>query len=148
MSPPPRRFAPVTGAAVILVRHADVPVDGGADPSLSPAGQARAAALAGVVGPAGIGTVIVSSARRTQETAAPVAAALGVTPLEITEPSEILSAIAAASAASTVLVVGHTNTVPDVIIGLGGPAVAIPHTDFGHVFVVTGGRLTHLHYGA
>jgi phosphohistidine phosphatase SixA len=137
----------VTAPVVLLVRHADVPVNGGADPSLSPAGQARAAALAAVVGPAGIGTVIVSSARRTQETAAPAAAASGVTPIEITEPPEILSAIAAAPAASTVLVVGHTNTVPDVVTGMGGPAVTIPHTEFGNLFVVTDGRLAHLHYG-
>lgn len=138
----------MTGPAVILVRHADVPANGGADPSLSPAGQARAAALADVVGPARIGTVIVSSARRTQETAAPAAAASGVTPVEVTEPPEILSAIAAAPAASTVLVVGHTNTVPEVISGLGGPEVTIPHTEFGNLFVVMDGRVTHLHYGA
>jgi broad specificity phosphatase PhoE len=138
----------VTTPVVILVRHADVPAHGGDDPGLSPAGLARAAALADVVGPAGIGTVIVSSARRTRDTAAPVAAALGVTPLVITEPPDILSAIAAAPAASTVLVVGHTDTVPDVITGLGGPLIAIPHTEFGNLFVVAEGRLTHLHYGA
>jgi phosphohistidine phosphatase SixA len=139
----------VTVPTVILVRHADVPPHGGPDPNphLNPAGHARAATLADVVGPAGIGTVIVSSARRTQETAAPVAAARGVTPVEITEPPEILSAIAAAPATSTVLVVGHTDTVPDVITGLGGPSIAIPATEFGNLFVVAGGRLVHLHYG-
>lgn len=138
---------PMSVPTVILVRHADVP-EGGGEPLLTPAGHARADALARAVGPADVTTVIVSEFKRTQQTAAPAADARGITPDVVTEAADILSAIAAQPASATVLVVGHSDTVPDVIRGLGGAAVTIDATEFDNLFVMTRGRLTHLHYGA
>lgn len=134
--------------AAILLRHAEVPSGAGADPPLSAAGQARAAALADVIGPAGVDKVIVSSFRRTQETAAPAAGLLGLTPAVHQEPAGILAAIGTLPRSATALVVGHTNTVPEVVAGLGGGTVVIAATAFDNLFVLAGGRLTHLRYGA
>jgi phosphohistidine phosphatase SixA len=131
----------------LLVRHADV-APGGGNPPLTVAGQTRAAALAHAAGSAGVSTIIVSSLLRTQQTAAPAAAALGITPDVVTEPADILAAIAARPVVSTVLVVGHTNTVPGVISGMNGPAVTIGETEFDNLFVLARGHLTHLRYGA
>ena len=58
---------------VVVVRHAEksgLPAD---DPDLSPEGQARAQALARLLQPADVSTIIVTSYRRTQQTAAPLA---------------------------------------------------------------------------
>ena len=134
-------------AKVVLVRHADVPSGGGADPSLTAQGHARAVALCTLLGSAGVSKIIVSSFQRTQQTAQPTATLLGLTPQVITEPPAILTAIRALPRTATVLVVGHTNTVPDVITGLGGPAVVIGAGEFDRLFVVVNGQLVELRYG-
>jgi hypothetical protein len=44
---------------------------------------------------------------------------------------------------------GHTNTVPDIIGGLGGPAIpVIGAREFDNFFVLAEGRLIDLRYGA
>jgi broad specificity phosphatase PhoE len=40
------------------------------------------------------------------------------------------------STRGTVLVVGHSNTVPAIIRELGGPAVTVADTDFAHLFIL------------
>jgi hypothetical protein len=42
-----------------------------------------------------------------------------------------------------VLVVGHSNTVPDIVAGLGGPRPApLVHEDFGDIWHISGPRRT------
>ena len=141
---------------VILLRHADIdaPPSGPAPDNhpLNAAGQARAQALAHVVGTAGVGTVYVSPAHRTQKTAEPLATALGVTPIQTPALSTFASQIAAAGAGAVILVVGHSNTVPDLIAALGA-ASPVPLVQ-GHddLFVATLGtgspQVLRLKYGA
>ena len=60
-----------------------------------------------------------------------------------------LAALRTRPPSSVALVVGHTNTVPEIIAGLGGPAdVTIDHDEFDRLFVLSGTRLTRLRYGA
>ena len=136
----------VAQPAVFVVRHAEradagtTPVKG-ADPNLSAAGRARAKSLAAMLKEAGITAIFVTEFKRTQQTAAPLAAALGVT--AVTVPSADTAGLVAKVKAATgnVLVVGHTNTVPEVIKGLGsadGPA-SIAETEFDNLFIVARG---------
>jgi probable phosphoglycerate mutase len=85
------RFAPPPGACeILLVRHGEsaavVPgveiplVDGHDDPALSADGRAQAQLLAARLAHERVDAIYVSSLRRTQETAAPTAAAHGLTP--------------------------------------------------------------------
>jgi broad specificity phosphatase PhoE len=132
----------------ILIRHADV--DGhGSDPELNAAGQARAQELVHVLGDAGVVAILITSLRRSQQTAAPVAAALGVDPTVADEVDDVIAAIRSRKRGDTVLVVGHTNTVPEIIAGLGGPAgVTIGADEFDRLFVLCERRVTRLRYGA
>lgn len=85
------RFAPPPGACeILLVRHGEsaavVPgieiplVDGHDDPALSADGRAQAERLATRLAQERVDAIYVSSLQRTQETAAPTAAAHGLTP--------------------------------------------------------------------
>lgn len=133
----------------LLIRHADVPAGAGADPALSADGLARARELRHVLGDADIGAIFVTQFRRTQQTAEPLAADLGITPAVIDDVDQLVASIRALPSGSCALVVGHTNTVPGVIGGLGGPAIAaIGATEFDNFFVLAQGRLIHLRYGA
>jgi phosphohistidine phosphatase SixA len=130
---------------VILVRHAER-ADGGApqtamtaapaDPDISAEGRVRADRLAEMLARAGITKVIASEFKRTQQTAAPIAARLGITP-EIASSKDVPSLVdrLAGYKDDVVLIVGHNTTVPAVIAGLGGPKVVIPDTDYANLFV-------------
>src|SRR5215469_8009200 len=113
---------------VLFVRHAEKaaqPVD---DPPLTQEGRHRAETLAGVVKDAHTTAIITTHLRRTEETAQPSAAALGVTPevVPVSAGNTQQNAVDVAAAVlkhpgKTVLVVGHGNTVPEIIAALGGP---------------------------
>jgi broad specificity phosphatase PhoE len=132
---------------VILVRHAER-ADGGtpppgmtktpADPLLSAAGEARAQKLATMLADAGITTIYTTEFRRTQDTAKPLAGKLGIAAQTVSanDLPGLLAKIKGAKPADVVFVVGHSNTVPDVIKQLGGPAVTIGDNEYDNLFVV------------
>jgi phosphohistidine phosphatase SixA len=140
-------FVPVDVDAqrlVLLVRHAER-ADGGAppagmtapaDPDLSGEGRLRADRLAEMLARAGITRIVVSEFRRTQQTAAPIAARLGLTP-ERSSSKDVPGLVKqlATYTNDVVLIIGHNTTVPAVIAGLGGPKVEIPDTDYANLFV-------------
>ncbi len=137
---------------VILTRHAEKAVSTSADPPLSPAGQKRAATLAAVLADSQVSTIYVTEFRRTQQTAQPTADRLHIRPVKVmSAETDSLVAKLRAVEQGTVLVIGHSNTVPALILRLGGPRVAIPEQEFDDLFVLT---ITHnqtsylkLHYG-
>lgn len=142
---------------VFLVRHAEradagkaPPPGTKADPSLSATGRARAAALADMLKDAAISAIFVTEYKRTQETAAPLAKILSLTPLTVGsgEATNLIAKVR--QIAGNVLVVGHSNTVPEVIKGLGvATEVTIGDNDYDNLFIVTAGpppRVVRLHY--
>lgn len=124
---------------VYLTRHAEKAADP-VDPPLTAQGVKRAEALADELGYAEITTIIVSTALRTKQTAAPLAARRGLTPVEFAplNTAAIAQHILANHAGGNVLVVGHTNTIPAIITALGAtpPLAAIPEDDFDNLFLV------------
>ena len=128
---------------VVLVRHAEKAEGGGRDPALSAAGTARAAALAQALHGAGIVAIVTSEFARTRDTAAPLAAALGIAPQVVAAGDGIdahVAAVAAAvrAASGPVLVVGHSNTVPALVAALGGRAVdALAEHQYDRMFLLT-----------
>lgn len=144
---------------VVLVRHAEKAAEAGSDPALSEAGEQRAQALAAALGGLRINAIITTPYRRTRDTAAPLARALGLTPQRVEtrrgDTASHVQAVAEAVRAQTgaVLVVGHSNTVTPLLAALGGPTLAaLCETSFHHVFVLQPAaspvRWAQLSYGA
>jgi broad specificity phosphatase PhoE len=129
--------------AVILVRHAEIPGAPMAEPKnlpLSEAGAARARRLAGVLKDAGVGAVYVTDFVRTMETAAPIARELNKEPTVLPkgDPKELVERLRKDHASQTVLLVGHSDTLPGLIKALGHPTdIRLEPQDFGNIFVVT-----------
>jgi phosphohistidine phosphatase SixA len=111
-------------STVFIVRHAER-ADASADSDLSEAGRA-------------------------QQTAAPLAKVLGITVTTI--PSKDKDALVAKLSAlnSNVLVVGHGNTIPNLVKALGiSEPINIGENDYDNLFQIELGekpKLIHLHY--
>ena len=146
------------GAGVVfLVRHAERADAGmaaakvaGADPELSDAGKARANALAALLKDAKITAILTTKYKRTRDTAQPLAMAAGVTAVAI-DPNDAAGLLdKVKAAAGNVLIVGHSNTVPDALKALGiTEPVTIDEDQFDNLFVVIRGArptLIRLHY--
>ena len=111
----------------------------GADPGLSAAGAANAQRLAAwFKGRERPRAIYVSPTRRARETAAPLALRLRLTAKEY-NPADTAALVAQVRAEpGSVLVVGHSNTVPDIVAALGGARPApLADSDYGSVWVVT-----------
>ena len=109
----------------------------GNDPSLSAAGVAEAVRLAALLKDRGIAAIFVTPTRRSRETAAPLAEATGV-PIETYDPRDNAAlAKRVAAIAGSILIVGHSNTVPDIVAAVGGTSPGpMTEEDFGRVFAV------------
>ena len=148
----PLLLAPAAGAApvIFVVRHAEKATTAGNDPDLSAAGQKRAEALAHILKDSQITSVFVTEFKRTQETAAPTARAAHVGPTVV--PANDVSGLVAKLRAvnGNALVVGHGNTIPNLIKALGiARPINIPEDDYTEVFIVLVGdvpQLLRLHY--
>ena len=135
---------------VFMVRHAEKASTGGKDPDLSLQGQKRADALANILKDSQITSVFVTEFKRTQETAAPVAKAAQVSPT-VVPANDIAGLVEKLRALNgNALVVGHGNTIPDLLKALGvATPVGIPDDDYNEIFVVLTGdtpQLVRLHY--
>ena len=144
---------------VIFVRHAER-ADGGAqpqtmtstpaDPLLSAAGEARAAKLAMMLADAGIKAIYTSEFRRTQDTGKPLAAKLGLTVQAVAarDASVLVSKVKAEHPKDVVLIIGHSNTVPEAIKAFGGPAVKMADDEYNAIYVLapSTGALTLIRY--
>ena len=135
---------------VFIVRHAEKASNSDKDPDLSVQGQKRAVALAHILKDSQITSVFVTEFKRTQETAAPTARAAHVSPTVL--PANDIGALAEKLGALTgnALVVGHGNTIPDLLKALGiATPVSIPEDDYTEIFAVSVGdapQLLRLHY--
>jgi 2,3-bisphosphoglycerate-dependent phosphoglycerate mutase len=144
---------------VLLVRHADVANTAGAPLTepLNDKGRERAKTLAHLAEALRVTAIFTSKAERTKETARPVGAQLGLVPKDVTPPA---SDIFSGAAGETVLVVGHSDTIPALVDELleGSPMPTTPYPDpiprlqFDNLFVVTvagpgKAEMVHLKYG-
>lgn len=122
---------------IFLVRHAEK--EAGADPELTPAGEARAQALADRLSSEGVTEIWSTATRRTEQTARPLAEALGL-PVATYDSSD-LSAFAAQLTASpgVKLVVGHSNTTGELAAQIGadpGPPID-EAAEFDRMYIIT-----------
>lgn len=121
-----------------IMRHLNTPA-GATDPDLTSEGQRSALLLVKWFKRDRPAVIYVSSTKRAQQSAAPLARSLKITP-KIYNPADTPALVAAVSAETrNVLVVGHSNTVPDIIQRLGGQRPApLVHEDFGDIWKIDG----------
>ncbi len=122
--------------AFYVVRHLHTP-EGERDPDLTAEGQRQAALLASWFRGRAPAAIYVSDYRRTRQTAAPLAARLGLTPIAY-DPADTPGLVARVRAGPLpALIVGHSNTVPDIVAQLGGTRPGpLVHADFGDIWVI------------
>lgn len=151
--------SPALAQTVVIVRHGEK-VSPNGDPDLSPAGQARARALAASLAGSKVSMVLATPLRRTQQTGQPTAEAAGlkIVPIALdggatAHAQRVAEAARKAPADATVLIVGHSNTVADIARALGDPAPEIlTDCEYDHMTVIQLGGATpkaiHARYGA
>jgi broad specificity phosphatase PhoE len=124
--------------AIYIVRHAER-LDQSPDSPLSTDGVGRAYRLRDLLRDAGVTQIFTSERRRTLETAKPLADALRLTPQQI--PAEdsraLVSRLADLKPHDRALVVGHSNTLPQLLSALRVTTpVTIGDAEFDNVFIV------------
>ncbi len=139
---------------VILVRHAERnDAFLGSDPPLTRDGEARAAELVHVLAASHIASVYVTEFARTRMTGEPVAKLIGdsVRVLRGSDFAAQARRILTENHGRTALVVGHSNTIPQLITALTGRPATFDG-GFDPLYVVTiqsgGTTMTRLNYGA
>jgi phosphohistidine phosphatase SixA len=125
-------------STIILVRHAE---KASADPDavLSAAGQQRAECLSHVLKDSGIKRIYVTDTKRTQQTAEPLAKALGIKPVVVParDTTNLVQDIFY-GAGGNALVVGHSNTLPTIIQRVqAGTVPAIDDNEYDGLYVLT-----------
>jgi broad specificity phosphatase PhoE len=141
---------------VFVVRHAEKAAAAGAggmmadDPDLSDEGRARAESLARMLKDAGVKAIFATEFKRTQQTAAPLAKALGIHVVSIGSRDNSTLVEMVRKAAGNVLVVGHSNTAPMILKELGvQDSVTIDDSEYDNLFIVATGsqpRMVRLHF--
>jgi phosphohistidine phosphatase SixA len=123
---------------VYVIRHAEKEPSG-ADPVLTPAGERRASTWARFLELAGLDAVLTSEAKRSRQTGSIIA---GLPRLE-TRAATGMDGIALADIAqfdyedSRLLIVGHTETIPGILKGLGvQEPVEVRAEEFDRLFIL------------
>lgn len=136
----PDAAGPTDGVSVIyLVRHAERAQDHPQDPTLSDEGDLRAVELARLLANAPLTRIFSTQYRRTMETAAPTAQAHGLEVESYDPRGPGLQAVAEQlrTTPGHHLVVGHSNTTPQLVAALGGdPVSAVDEMEYDRLYLV------------
>jgi broad specificity phosphatase PhoE len=135
-----------TTTTIVVLRHAEKQVGAISDAPLSPQGELRATRLAQMFGDSSsfgrVQAIYVTDTRRTQQTAATLAQRLGLTPEVVdakTSSRELAHSVLRAHRGGRVLVIGHSNTVPEIVKALANSdeVPAFGDEEFDTMYVVT-----------
>lgn len=137
-------FHDASTTTIVVVRHAEKAVGTIEDPPLSPEGEQRAERLAVMFGEAsGVGhldAIYVTNTRRSQQTAAALAARLHLVPavVPLSDIGALVARVLRDHRGGTVLIVGHSNTIPELIRELSGKEIEpIADTDYSDIYVLS-----------
>ncbi|GAB3469338.1 hypothetical protein GCM10027321_38580 [Massilia terrae] len=127
-------------SAIYIVRHAEKGLES-KDPDLTATGRQRALNLATMLRKAGISHVFSTPTARTRQTAEPVAvdSHVALAAYDPRNPQALVDQVRALDGA--VLVVGHSNTVPDLVRLFGGAEAdkEIPDSEYSRLYQLTPG---------
>ncbi len=145
---------------MLLVRHAEKQT--GPDPSLSEEGRVRALALRELLISAGVDVLVASQFKRTSETLQPLADTLGleivIRPLDTADVGasarEVVRGLADEFVGQTILIAGHSNTIPAMASALTGEEMPeFDERDYDNLLILSpmdgaASRAVRLHFGA
>ncbi|MGG5211000.1 SixA phosphatase family protein [Chryseobacterium sp. MIQD13] len=138
-----------TETVCILLRHAEKE-NSGTDPDLTSAGKLRAEELKRLLGNVHIDNIYTTAYNRTRQTVSPLAESKGIVIKEYT-PAATMAAtqlfidnILAQNQGKVVVIVGHSNTVPDMVKVLSNNTlnVTISETQFDNIFITKNSAAT------
>jgi phosphohistidine phosphatase SixA len=120
-------------SAIYLVRHGEKLA--GQDPDLSPRGLERARHVAAILHRAGITAIFSTKTVRTQQTAAPLAQQTGLS-VQLYDPLAPRALVEQVRGLTgVVVVVGHSNTLPELVRLFGGaPGSDIADDEFDRLY--------------
>jgi phosphohistidine phosphatase SixA len=136
-------FSTQAQTTVWIVRHAekDLKNPSDSDPILSLDGQDRAKELAALLRPNRVLDVYSTPYKRTRQTAEPTAYGHGVTvqTYNPADPASLVSTVLRQHKNGSVLIVGHSNTVLELVeaFGVKRPIPALADDDYNYVFTIT-----------
>lgn len=120
--------------SIYLVRHAQKQLDMGSNPELTRKGRQTANDLAALLANTNLQDIYSTDYLRTQQTAAPLAKVLGQQ-VKSYDPSQLAKfAQQVLMEKRDILIVGHSNTTPDLIRALGGKGQAIDESRYGDLY--------------
>lgn len=131
---------------IYLIRHAEK-AEATGDPDLSEAGKARANRWAEWLADKDITAIYSTPYKRTQQTAQPLAQKLNQQVITYNPAEADLKAMAAKHEGQSIIIVGHSNTIPMYVNKLIGENKYpdIDEAEFGNIFIITleNGRVSH-----
>jgi broad specificity phosphatase PhoE len=137
-------YRSVSTTTVVVVRHAEKALGTIDDPPLSPQGEQRSERLALMfserTAPGRLDAIYVTNTRRTQQTAAPLAARLHLVPIVLpaADVSGATARLLKEHRGGTVLLVGHSNTLPQLVRELSGKQIEpIADDDYSEIYVLS-----------
>ncbi|MDX1493402.1 MAG: phosphoglycerate mutase family protein [Longimicrobiales bacterium] len=135
---PPDRPAALDPVVVFLVRHAERAEDGTSDPPISQAGEERSRLLARMLADADLTHIHTTAYIRTRATGAPTAEVTGLQ-MSLYDAADLEGfARQLRFTPGRHLVLGHSNTTPDLVAALGGdPGSPIDEMEYDRLYVVT-----------
>ena len=125
---------------MFIVRHAEKASSTEPDSALSMQGEDRASALARLLRNAGVTQVFATELKRTQQTVEPLAEQKGLTPMVVPakDTAVLVARLKAVPKDAVVVVAGHSNTVPEILSGLGmKEKITIREDQYNRIFFVT-----------
>lgn len=131
---------------IVLVRHAEKDLGAISDAPLSPEGEQRADRLAAMFGDAEafgrVRKIYVTNTRRTQQTALRLSQRLGLNSEVVdvkTDSADLARRVLEENRGGRALIVGHSNTVPEIVTALTGAKDVPPigEDEYGTLYVVT-----------
>lgn len=124
---------------IYLVRHGEKAAEG-KDPDLTPQGRQRAQNIAAMLGKAGVAHIFSTPTKRTRQTAQPLAQQNGLQ-LQLYDPRAPQALVAKVKTLTgPVLVVGHSNTLTELVRLFGGqPGADIAENEYDRLYQLSPG---------
>lgn len=124
----------------VLVRHAEKATEGGKDPELKPEGVTRAESFSELFSKASVDAIYSTDFKRTLNTVTPLATAKNLSVNTYSSMKSVdLESLLTKHVGGTIVISGHSNTIPDIANALIGEKKfkQFEDDDYGNILVIS-----------